>query len=57
MSLLRSSFDMIIPILEVLLYDPLHDWTIPHLKAVNVQVVILSCFLSISRNKLYLQYY
>ena len=42
MTILRNSFDVIIPILEVLLYDPLHDWTIPPQKATTKQKKHLS---------------
>ena len=39
MTLLRSSFDVIIPVMEVLLYDPLHDWTMAPVKVVHAQVL------------------
>uniref|UniRef100_H2YNF6 non-specific serine/threonine protein kinase n=1 Tax=Ciona savignyi TaxID=51511 RepID=H2YNF6_CIOSA len=40
MVVMRSSYDAITTIVEVLLYDPLHDWTLSPSKARTLQVLI-----------------
>lgn len=44
MQAMRSSYDIITTIVEVLLYDPLHEWTLTPSKAQHIQVGVKFSF-------------